>query len=36
MSDHAVSASAVHVEALEVMSDLLLGVGEGSPPDAFF
>ena len=24
------------VEALEVMSDLLLGVGEGSPPDAFF
>ena len=30
------SASAVHVEALEVMSDLLLGVGEGSPPDAFF
>src|SRR5271167_1447624 len=28
--------SAVHVEALEVMSDLLLGVGEGSPPDAFF
>jgi signal transduction histidine kinase len=36
MSDHAVSGSAVHVEALEVMSDLLLGVGEGSPPDAFF
>ncbi len=30
------SASAVRVEALEVMSDLLLGVGEGSPPDAFF
>jgi signal transduction histidine kinase len=29
-------ASAVGVEALEVMSDLLLGVGEGSPPDAFF
>jgi signal transduction histidine kinase len=26
----------VEVEALEVMSDLLLGVGEGSPPDAFF
>jgi signal transduction histidine kinase len=29
-------ASAVHIEVLEVMSDLLLGVGEGSPPDAFF
>jgi signal transduction histidine kinase len=28
--------SAVHVEALEVISDLLLGVGEDSPPDAFF
>src|SRR5271156_6643609 len=28
--------SAVGVEALDVMSDLLLGVGEGSPPDAFF
>jgi signal transduction histidine kinase len=27
---------AVRVEALDVMSDLLLGVGEGSPPDAFF
>jgi signal transduction histidine kinase len=27
---------AVHVEALELMSGLLLGVGEGSPPDAFF
>ena len=27
---------AVHVQALEVMSDLLMGVGEGSPPDAFF
>jgi signal transduction histidine kinase len=26
----------VHVEALEVISDLLLGVGEGSAPDAFF
>lgn len=25
-----------HVEALDVMSDLLLGIGEGSPPDAFF
>lgn len=25
-----------HIEALEVMSDLLMGVGEGSPPDAFF
>jgi signal transduction histidine kinase len=30
------SSSAVHVDALEVMSDLLMGVGEGSPPDAFF
>src|SRR5271163_156535 len=28
--------SGVGVQALEVMSDLLLGVGEGSPPDAFF
>jgi hypothetical protein len=27
---------AVQVQALEVMSDLLLGIGEGSPPDAFF
>jgi signal transduction histidine kinase len=35
-ADARVSASAVHVEALEVMSDLMLGVGEGSPPDAFF
>jgi signal transduction histidine kinase len=26
----------VRVDALEVMSDLLMGVGEGSPPDAFF
>jgi signal transduction histidine kinase len=25
-----------HIEVLDVMSDLLLGVGEGSPPDAFF
>lgn len=25
-----------HLEALEVVSDLLLGIGEGSPPDAFF
>jgi len=25
-----------HIEVLEVMSDLLLRVGEGSPPDAFF
>ncbi len=29
-------ANAGHIEVLEVMSDLLLGVGEGSPPDAFF
>ena len=35
-ADARASASAVHVEALEVMSDLMLGVGEGSPPDAFF
>jgi signal transduction histidine kinase len=35
-ADARLSASTVHVEALEVMSDLLLGVGEGSPPDAFF
>ena len=27
---------AVHVEALELMSGLLLNVAEGSPPDAFF
>jgi signal transduction histidine kinase len=27
---------AVRVEMLDVMSDLLMGVGEGSPPDAFF
>jgi len=27
---------AVRVEALDVMSDLLMGVGESSPPDAFF
>jgi signal transduction histidine kinase len=30
------STSAGHIEVLEVMSDLLSGVGEGSPPDAFF
>jgi signal transduction histidine kinase len=29
-------ARAGHIEVLEVMSDLLAGVGEGSPPDAFF
>jgi len=29
-------ADAVHVEALELMSSLLLSVGEGSPADAFF
>jgi signal transduction histidine kinase len=34
--DARLNTGAVHVEALEVMSDLLLGVGEGSPPDAFF
>jgi signal transduction histidine kinase len=32
----ATSARAGHIEVLEVMSDLLSGVGEGSPPDAFF
>jgi signal transduction histidine kinase len=25
-----------HIQALDVISDLLLGIGEGSPPDAFF
>jgi signal transduction histidine kinase len=35
-ADVHVNAGAVHVQALEVMSDLMLGVGEGSPPDAFF
>jgi signal transduction histidine kinase len=30
------STRAGHIEVLEVMSDLLSGVGEGSPPDAFF
>jgi signal transduction histidine kinase len=29
-------ARAGHIEVLEVMSDLLSGIGEGSPPDAFF
>ncbi len=29
-------ARAGHIEVLEVMSGLLSGVGEGSPPDAFF
>jgi signal transduction histidine kinase len=29
-------ARAIRVEVLDVMSDLLLGVGEDSPPDAFF
>jgi len=32
----AVSPRASHIEVLEVMSEVLLGVGEGSPPDAFF
>ncbi|MGA2453470.1 MAG: GAF domain-containing protein [Solirubrobacteraceae bacterium] len=32
----AARARAGHIEVLEVMSDLLSGVGEGSPPDAFF
>jgi signal transduction histidine kinase len=29
-------ARADHIEVLDVMSDLLLGIGEGSPLDAFF
>ncbi|MHB1537080.1 MAG: sensor histidine kinase [Solirubrobacteraceae bacterium] len=32
----ATDARADHIEVLDVMSDLLLGIGEGSPPDAFF
>jgi signal transduction histidine kinase len=32
----AVDARAGHIEVLDVMSELLSGVGEGSPPDAFF
>lgn len=32
----AANAGAGHIEVLEVISDLLSGVGEGSPPDAFF
>ena len=32
----AANDGAGHIEVLEVMSDLLSGVGEGSPPDAFF
>ena len=32
----AAKAGAGHIEVLEVISDLLSGVGEGSPPDAFF
>jgi len=35
-TDAHANEGAVGVDALEVMSDLLLGVGEGSPPDAFF
>ncbi len=33
--DHA-GLRAGHIEVLELMSDLLSGIGEGSPPDAFF
>ncbi len=36
LADARSGPSAVGIEALDVMSDLLLGVGEGSPPDAFF
>ncbi|MHB1809707.1 MAG: sensor histidine kinase [Solirubrobacteraceae bacterium] len=32
----ATDARVDHIEVLDVMSDLLLGIGEGSPPDAFF
>jgi signal transduction histidine kinase len=32
----AATARAGHIEVLEVMSDLLSGIGEGSAPDAFF
>jgi signal transduction histidine kinase len=32
----AANQRAGHIEVLEVMSDLLAGVGEGSPPDAFY
>lgn len=32
----ATGARTDHIEVLDVMSDLLLGIGEGSPPDAFF
>jgi signal transduction histidine kinase len=32
----AANARTGHIEVLEVMSDLLSGVGEGSPPDAFY
>jgi signal transduction histidine kinase len=35
-TDSSASEPAGHIEVLEVMSDLLSGVGEGSPPDAFF
>lgn len=36
MATGAAGPGTEHVEALDVMSDLLLGIGEGSPPDAFF
>jgi signal transduction histidine kinase len=35
-AENGTDARAGHIEVLEVMSDLLSGVGEGSPPDAFF
>src|ERR1700689_1143017 len=34
--DGSANPRAGHIEVLEVMSDLLSGVGEGSPPDAFY
>src|SRR5581483_6030922 len=34
--DVSVTERVTHIEILDVMSNLLLRVGEGSPPDAFF
>lgn len=35
-ASRSVQARASHIDVLEVVADLLMGVGEGSPPDAFF
>src|SRR5216683_673986 len=35
-AENGAGTRAGHIEVLEVMSGLLSGVGEGSPPDAFF